>query len=106
MAAKAKQQAIIAYLAYRRDGDENHRPSGRIALAVTHALLSDGPAAVAALLQQALEDFTGASSPSFIPALHAIATGSRDCHLAAAPDLDYSMAAEILLLIETLEREI
>lgn len=104
-AAEAKQQATTAYLAHRRDGGENQNPAGRIALAVTHALLSDGPAAAAALLQQA-PDFAGAGFPSFTPALHAIVNGSRDRHLAAAPDLDYLMAAEILLLIETLEREI
>jgi hypothetical protein len=42
---------------------------------VTQSLLADGPATAASLLQQ----------------------------LAAAPDLDYRMAAEILFLIETLK---
>ncbi|MGZ5459651.1 MAG: hypothetical protein ACXW4P_23395 [Thermoanaerobaculia bacterium] len=40
----------------------------------------------------------------FIQALQAIVAGSRDRTLADAPDLDYSMAAEILLLIQTLEK--
>ena len=39
----------------------------------------------------------------FINALQAIVAGSRDRTLADAPDLSYMMAAEILLLIETLE---
>jgi hypothetical protein len=38
-----------------------------------------------------------------IPALQAIVAGSRDRTLADAADLDYTMAAEILFLIETLE---
>ena len=40
---------------------------------------------------------------TYIRALQAIVAGSRDRGLAGAPDLDYAMAAEILLLIETLE---
>ena len=104
-ADEAKEQAISAYLAYRRDGGENHDPDGRIALAVTQALLSDAPAVATALLQQA-PDFTDAGFSSFILALHAIVSGSRDRRLADAPDLGYAMAAEILLLIETLEREV
>ena len=34
-AAAARTQARAAYLAYRRDGGENHDSAGRIALAVT-----------------------------------------------------------------------
>jgi hypothetical protein len=37
--------------------------------------------------------------------LQAIVAGGRDRNLADAPDLDYSMAAEILFLIETLEKQ-
>jgi hypothetical protein len=37
-------------------------------------------------------------------ALQAIATGSRDHSLADAPGLDHTEAAEILMLIETLEQ--
>jgi hypothetical protein len=40
----------------------------------------------------------------FVRALQAIVGGSRDRALADAPGLDYTMAAEILLLIETLEQ--
>ena len=39
-----------------------------------------------------------------MPALQAIVAGSRDRTLADAPDLHYTMAAEILFLIETLEK--
>ncbi len=40
---------------------------------------------------------------AFIHALQFILNGSRDRSLAAAPDLHYTMAAEILFLIEKLE---
>jgi len=41
----------------------------------------------------------------FIGALQAVVAGSRDPALADQPELDYTMAAEILLLIETLAGE-
>ena len=41
---------------------------------------------------------------AFIRALQAIVAGRRDRTLADAPDLDFGMAAEILFLIETLEK--
>ena len=39
-----------------------------------------------------------------IQPLQAIVAGSRDRTLADAPELNYGMAAEILFLIETLEK--
>jgi tetratricopeptide (TPR) repeat protein len=39
-AAEANGKAIACYLAYRRDGGENHDAPGRIALAVTQSLLA------------------------------------------------------------------
>jgi tetratricopeptide (TPR) repeat protein len=103
-AAEAKRKAIDAFLAYRRDGGENHRLEGRISLAVTESLLA-GDAANAAVLQQLATHPNATSSlGTFIRALQAIVHGSRDRTLADAPDLDYGMATEILFLIETLEK--
>ena len=103
-AADAKRKAIDCYLAYRRDGGENHDTEGRIAFAVTQSLLAGDPATAASLLQNLAADPDFARQRSFIQALQAIVAGSRDHALAAAPELDYGMAAEILLLIETLEQ--
>jgi tetratricopeptide (TPR) repeat protein len=103
VAAEAQRKAIACYLAYRRDGGENHFPDGRIALAVTQSLLADDPAQAAALLQQRAADPDAAWLLTFIRALQAIVAGSRDRTLADAPDLNCTMAAEILFLIETLE---
>ena len=103
-AAAARTQARAAYLAYRRDSGENHYPSCRIALAVTERLSARDPAAAQSLLRQVATD---PKCPDrlrpFLTALEAIAVGSRDPALADAPNLHYTEAAEVLLLIETLE---
>ena len=104
-AAEAKRKAIECYLAYRRDGGENHNPDGRICLAVTEPLLAGDPAAAASILQQLAADPEAAAwLRPFIQALQAIVAGSRDRTLADAPDLNYSMAAEILFLLDKLEK--
>ena len=103
--AEAKRKAIACYLDYRRDGGENHNPDGRISLAVTQSLLAGDPAEAASMLQELAADPNVPShAQTFIRALQAIVAGSRDRSLADAPELDYAMAAEILFLIETLEK--
>ncbi|HEU4833729.1 MAG TPA: AAA-like domain-containing protein [Pyrinomonadaceae bacterium] len=104
-AADANRKAIESYLAYRRDGGENHDAEGRLSLAVTESLLAGDEASAQSLLQQLAEtpNLPG-NVHTFIRALQAIIAGSRDRTLADAPDLHYGMAAEILLLIETLEK--
>ena len=104
-AAEAKRKAIECYLAYRRDGGENQDADGRICLAVTQSLLAGDPVAAAPLLQQfAADPKLPAWLRPFIEALQTIVTGSRDRTLAAAPDLHYTMAAEILFLLDKLEK--
>jgi tetratricopeptide (TPR) repeat protein len=103
-AAKAKRKAIACYLAYRRDGGENHDAGGRICLDVTQPLLAGDPAAAASLLEElAARPDADASFQAYFRALQAIVAGSRDRTLTDAPDLHYTLAAEILFLIETLE---
>jgi tetratricopeptide (TPR) repeat protein len=102
----ARAKAIAAYLAYRRDGGENHYDDSRLALAVTQSLLAGDPASATSLLQQfaARPNLPQGFRP-FIQSLQSIVTGRRDPSLATAPGLSYIMAAEILLLTETLEAE-
>ncbi len=104
-AAEARAKAIACYLAYRRDGGENHDGPSHLALAVTQSLLAGDLAEAATFLQQlgAHPDAVGPLQ-TYIRALQAIVAGSRDRALADAPELHYSMAAEILFLIETLEK--
>ncbi|HEX9982341.1 MAG TPA: TIR domain-containing protein [Thermoanaerobaculia bacterium] len=105
MAAAAKRKAVEHYLAYRRDGGENHYGDGRLSAAVTEALLTGGPAAATALLEkQTVDPELPANARQFIQTLLDVVVGSRDHALADSPDLHYRMAAEILLLIEKLEK--
>jgi hypothetical protein len=71
---------------------------------VTQALLAGDPWAAASVLEASAADSDQRESLGpFVQALEAIVAGSRDHALADAPDLGYRMAAEILLLLETLE---
>jgi hypothetical protein len=104
-AEEAKRKAIVCYLAYRRDGGENQEADGRISLAITESLLASDSATATSLFQQlATDPDTPNDARTYIGALQAVVAGSRDRTLADAPDLDYGMAAEILFLIETLEK--
>jgi hypothetical protein len=102
-AADAKRQAIASFLAYRRDGGENYDDEGRLSLEVTEYLRAGNNAAAASLLQeQAAAPDLPDDARAFINALQAIVAGSRDRTLADAPDLNYGMVVEILLLIDRL----
>jgi tetratricopeptide (TPR) repeat protein len=103
-AAEAKRKVIECYLAYRRAGGENHSGAGRLVFDVTKELRAGDSARAASLLHDKAATYEAAGFGTFIQALQAIVAGSRDRTLADAPDLDYTMAAEILFLIETLEK--
>jgi tetratricopeptide (TPR) repeat protein len=104
-ALEARQKAIAGYLAYRRYGGENHDAAGRIAFAVTKSVVGGDLLEAASFLREVAghADATRSLEP-FIGILQAIIAGSRDRALADTPELDFMMAAEILLLIETLEK--
>ena len=102
-AAKAKGKAIASYLAYRRAGGENHDTPGRLFYAVTEAIQKGDRGEAERVIAEYRERWIDDENPE-ADALQAIVAGSRDRTLADAPDLDYTMAAEILFLIETLEQ--
>jgi hypothetical protein len=102
-AAAARQKAIELLLAYRRDGGENHEDSGRLCVAFTEALLAGNVQEASGMLAAVRsEPDLPAYVPPLLGALEAILGGRRDPSLAQHPDLFYSYAAEILLLLETL----
>ncbi len=101
-AAEAKGKAIECYLAYRRDGGENHDGPGRLVFDMTEKLRAGGPAGAGAFLRELAAHPQAGQLGPFIQALQAIVGGSRDRALADGPELDYMMAAEILFLIETM----
>jgi tetratricopeptide (TPR) repeat protein len=103
-AVEAERKAIDCYLAYRRDGGENHNADGRISLAVSQSLLAGDPATATSFLEERATTSAATRLHPFIRALQTIVAGRRDRTLADAPDLHYTMAAEILFLLETLEK--
>lgn len=102
-AAAARQQAVQAYLAYRRAGGESQSGGGRLPAAVAAAIAERQIDATASHLAELLQK---PDSPAYlkalIPALQAILFGSRDPALADDPKLDYDDVAELLLLLERL----
>jgi tetratricopeptide (TPR) repeat protein len=100
-AERAREQAIQLYLAYRRDGGENHNPGGRLCAWFGQAL-QEQP------VEEIKKQFTVLENDPeedpllkvLIPKLQAILAGSRDPGLAADPELHYTDAAEILFLLE------
>jgi hypothetical protein len=78
--------------------------SGRVSLEVTQFLQAGNPTAAASLLEHIAADPDATRHLAFIRALQDIVSGNRDRSLADAPDLRYHEAAEILFLIESLEK--
>jgi tetratricopeptide (TPR) repeat protein len=97
-ARQARNQAIEAYLAYRRAGGESQFPGGTFCALVAHQ-----PGSAKAKLDDLLQtpDLPGYLRV-LIPHLLAVLAGSRDVTLADDPNLDYDDAAELLFLIECL----
>ncbi|HEX8115513.1 MAG TPA: tetratricopeptide repeat protein, partial [Kofleriaceae bacterium] len=104
LAAQARARASACYLAYRRDGGENHNDDGRIGLAIAAKLLAGDAAGAIADLDQLLEhpELPGVLRP-FVVSLQAIAAGSRDRSVAESPDLSYTSAAELLCVLDALD---
>jgi tetratricopeptide (TPR) repeat protein len=106
-AAAARAKAIESYLAYRRDGGENHEAIGRLVVDVTQTLRAEGPDVALSLLHKIAT--AGTLRPSVVPffrAFEAVVGGSRDRARVDTPDLEPTMVAELLFLIETLEQSL
>ncbi len=101
-AAEAKRKATACYLAYRLDGGENQNAEDLLFQNVTQAIQTGERGKADEILATYRQTWKGHENPE-ADVLQAIIDGSRDRTLADAPDLTYAMAAEILLLIETLE---
>ncbi|MBU0655030.1 MAG: tetratricopeptide repeat protein [Gammaproteobacteria bacterium] len=99
-AREAWQQALAAYLAYRRDGGENHHWAGRLALAVGQAIQQGDTVEIEQVIGQLLE--RGDLDKNFLHKLQAVIAGERDLALAEDEGLHYQYAAELVLLLEGL----
>lgn len=101
-ARAARERAIESFLAYRRDGGENHERGGPLCSRVYQAILQRSTAEMA----QRLDEWSKAEHPAdaraLIPKLQAILRGDRDLSLADDQALDYRDAAELRLILEAL----
>jgi tetratricopeptide (TPR) repeat protein len=101
---EARQQAIQAFLAYRRAGGENQSPKAMLYALVTQALQENSPGPA----RRVLDQLSGPDAPpwaqALVPKLHAILHGDRRPALAEDPALDYDDAVELQLLLEGLRQ--
>ena len=104
-AMAAQQQAVDAYLAYRRDGGEPQHALGQVCEMVTHAIQQEEITKV----EQELVKYDGADLPAsvklFLAKLRAILNGDRNPALADDPELNYADAAEVRLLLERVGKQ-
>jgi tetratricopeptide (TPR) repeat protein len=103
-ADKARQQAIGAFLAYRRDGGENHTDPAQLVAGVGAAIAA-GEAGAMAVELQSLAGQTALPEwlEKLLPALQQIVAGSRDLQLAEDPRLTFDVTVELRLLLESLQ---
>ena len=101
-ASDAWQKALLAYLAYRRDGGENHDGSDRLALAVGVAIQKDNTSQIEQMIEQLSERVDWQEHKNFLQKLQAILGGERDLALAEDEGLHFSAAAELIVLLESL----
>lgn len=102
-AKDARQNAFDCYLAYRQDGGENHNGTGRLAHNITQILLVGDSSKAVDLLQETEAQYHEAGCGIFHQALQAIVNGSREQSLADNIELHYRFAAEIVIMLETLQ---
>lgn len=100
-AVRAREQAVEAFLAYRRAGGENHHDSGRLAALVAQAVVDGKGDAIVPQLVALLDgdDLPDKWRP-FVRVLRAVAEGSRDAALASDPGMRYDEVVELRLLLE------
>ncbi len=101
----ARENAVRAYLLYRRDGGENKTGHGQIFAEVAQTIADGNTSEVTASLA-AMERRHDAPAhlKALIPVLGEVLRGSRDPALAQDPNLYYRDAAELLYQLETLDR--
>ncbi|EIJ34991.1 CHAT domain-containing protein [Thiothrix nivea] len=102
-AHQAWRQALTAYLAYRRDGGENNESGGCLALAVRRAIQQGDMEEAQQLLDTELVDESWGEHKNFLNKLQTIIAGERDLTLAEDDSLHYSLAAELIFLLEQLQ---
>ena len=104
-ATQAREQAIQLYLAFRRDGGEDQNPGARLCTLFDDAIGNQPPGEVKKHLDEVAKDpKIPDEGKLLISKLQSVLTGSREKELASDPNLNYIDAAEILFLLEKLEK--
>ncbi len=105
-ANQARKQAMKQYLAFRRDGGEDHNPGSRLCTLFKDALERQPPEDVRKHLDEVAQDpKIPVQGKLLVSKLQSILAGSREPELASDSNLDYIDAAEIMFLLENLERQ-
>ena len=108
-AAEARQSARRLFLAYRRDGGENHHFLGQLCQGLAEAIPAGETDALRETLTQLKSQADQLDDPTafltLLRTLTSILDGARDPALADDPDLYFQDAVEIQLLLEALANE-
>jgi len=97
-AAQARQKAMQAYMAYRKDGGESRSNQFNLVAATAQALQPGQEAQLIEQLESFLKPDISTEIVALIRALIALLRGSRDPALAADPELGYMAAVELKLV--------
>ena len=100
--ARARQLALKSYLSYRRDGGYSTTPAADLCAAAAGAIASGDTSQLEQQLSRPLGEDTARWVKVLFPKVLAVLRGERDPALADDPALDYAPAAELLLLLESL----
>ena len=102
-AEQAREKAIQTYLAYRRDGGENHDSVGRMALGVLQAIQQGETTEIKQVIDQYIEQDLSQEIKTFLHNLQAILIGERDPALAEDNEMDFDGVVELKILLEQLQ---
>ncbi len=104
-AIQARNQSIQLYIAFRRDGGDDQNPGGKLCTLFKDAMEKQPPEDVRKHLNEVAKDpKIPAQGKLLVSKLQSILTGSREVELASDPNLDYIDAAELMFLLEKIER--
>jgi tetratricopeptide (TPR) repeat protein len=101
-AVEARQRAIEAYLAYRRDRGQSYDWGAQRCVDVAEATKQGKATALAQRLANELTQTDHPRAHALLPKLQAILGGSRDLALPDDPALNYLDAVELKLLLQSL----
>ena len=102
-AREAWQKAFVTYLAYRRDGGENHESVGRLCVEVGQAIQQGDMRKATQIIEPLLQNDDWPKN--FLHKLQSIIFGKHDMTVAGDENLHYKDAVELILLLEGLEAQ-